>query len=121
MKSLACAVAASALIVLSACDAIKVQPASTEPVAAEAVWQFDFQGSDKRTAVRDKCMDTQWQDLSVESRRVGCAYVAACEVVNTSYSWDESIKTKCAAMKRAPSSGWAKYTDVRQTLVTIYR
>lgn len=108
-------------LAIAACGAIKALPANTEPVTAEAIWQFRYQGSDARTAARDACMASKWQDIRAESRRVGCSYLAACSVVNSSMSWDENARKNCASITAAKSAVWAKYTDIGDTLTTVYR
>lgn len=121
MKLLRQVLALAALMALAACGAIKTVPANTEPVTAEAIWQFRYQGSDARTAARDACMASKWQDIQPESRRVGCAYLAACGAVRSGNSWDGNVGKMCASINSVPSAFWAKYKSIDDTLTTVYR
>lgn len=117
--AIAAILVAATLPMLSACDIIKFQPTATEPTAAEAIWQFRHKGRDKRTTQRDACMASKWQDLGEVQRRVGCSYVAACQIVYVENSWDDDMKRFCAVIQEVPSSTWSRFTDIDQTLTTI--
>ncbi|MBS1209928.1 MAG: hypothetical protein H6R19_2326 [Proteobacteria bacterium] len=107
--------------VLGACDSIKIQKTGYSPLSAEGVWQFEHpEIKDSRTALRDSCMATMFQENNPKSRLVRCSMYAACQITPArSPIIGTSEKPFCDSISR-PSKRWDSITTPEQLMQTVY-